>query len=318
MKQEPRRFTRRADRAFSIVVSIMLCSCAPNFNNSDEVIARIATCNAGFNITFDVDGRLAAQRFAAGEVSAGATLKRSFVGAYLQTAEVTEENAIMLYQEYVSCIDGSRSRDELIVLLDSRKQALISKLESLGLPDVEVSFLELYDGYVDAIQENRRIVAHESMREITELLVRTSIDLEQNDGIRVRLFLSEPDSRPKRGIFQGYEGSYLTYEEIVGCIVGGNYRPDCPWRIDMNSGTQSQTACCDFPVVNDLRGQLTSMCRNFMGSLTNEPSAICLDVLEKQLKSEFLRRDVIPSPCDYAVGPEAQRDCFDEIFWGND
>lgn len=164
-----------------ISFSLLLSNCTSHLpvsenqvvnENEKRVRTAIEKCSAGFNIELSANFEGSLLEYGLGDIAIKASLKRSMEGYFFSQVNVSESNAVELYKSYLKCIESDSSKDELISLLDLRKDRILNTINDHNQKMYADNFNRLYDAYILALKRNKSIVAHETNREIQHLLSR--------------------------------------------------------------------------------------------------------------------------------------------------
>lgn len=142
---------------------ISLAGCFSNNATVDEATHnRIAVCSNGSKVT--LKGQLQSKLFSLVEkgVSTGGEISTEVKGHFLDIADVSEENAVKLYESYVRCIQGEASTEELLAVERNNFLNTNKALQKSGLVDQSIALQTDYMNYVNAIRKGQRIAEAEA------------------------------------------------------------------------------------------------------------------------------------------------------------
>lgn len=181
-----------------IVVAVFITGCNESTIQpiDDHVLSTIATCNAGYQINTRADLSVSISR----SINSGATLqagkKQELKGLLLNSTKVTSENVDSIYRSYLNCVKGERSLEELLIVLEPRRESVKSELVDFGENESAEDFDAAYLRYIDALRKNHHIAAHESLAQIYRILAKAHLSILSSEGESVTFIFSRDDVAP--------------------------------------------------------------------------------------------------------------------------
>lgn len=161
---------RKTDNSSSAVRSTS--TMIPEGNSTIAMQNRIAECGGGIStiggvtVEAGLKSRVAKSLISSGTFSVG--LKEELRAYFLSRQDLTEDVALRLYEEYLACIDSTRSREELVSILVDRRDFAIRRFSREGYDyDEYATSMNEYIGYVARGQFS---AAHSKSREVKEFL----------------------------------------------------------------------------------------------------------------------------------------------------
>jgi hypothetical protein len=164
---------------------------------SKATLEIISVCSAGYSIALDAGVQVEVADVAEGRVKGSVQLAKRLQGAFMTLAKVSEERAVELYRSYINCVQAQRSVAELLAILRQRHDKIATQLSEDGLNGELDAFRALYARYVEEIQANQRVAAHETGREIQTLLIETELRSKNSSFGTSRYVFSKSQSNSK-------------------------------------------------------------------------------------------------------------------------
>lgn len=112
-------------------------------------------------------------------ITTGGEVSAEVKGLFLDTADVSEENAVKLYENYIRCIQGEARTEELLALERSNFLEANKALQENGLADMSVELQRDYMNYVNAIRKGQRIAESEANVRYKKTLEKAKTQLEK-------------------------------------------------------------------------------------------------------------------------------------------
>lgn len=166
---------RPATILFCFLVLGVGCAQIPKDESTSEqqqhVQLMIEKCSAGYDIDLSAEIKSNLLDYIFGNFAIKASLQKSLKGHFLSKANVTEDNAVELYKSYLRCIESDSSKEELLSILSIRRDRIIDKFREFNKDEYITNFNKLYNTYTQALIHNKSLLAHETNREIFNLLV---------------------------------------------------------------------------------------------------------------------------------------------------
>ena len=185
----------RVRRHLVVFVVALLGGCITPVRVSQSVLDTIAVCNAGYSVSAGIDLQADLIALASGQLSSDLKLSTAIKGQFLADAKVSDARAVELYRSYVLCVQSERSIAELVAILRQRRAVLVEKLEEDGRSKERIRFDALYETYVEQVQSNQKVAAHETGREIQLLLAAAASAVQRATGTLPNYLFSEPGRR---------------------------------------------------------------------------------------------------------------------------
>lgn len=166
--------------ALIAVAAISACKTSPPTSMSKDTLDAIGICNGGLSINTNhrLDVNLA--KVAEGSVGAELKVRNEIVGKIAQSLQVSEEQAVAFYREYVACVQSRQSVKELLVILRGRAKVVEKNLSDDGYTDLVARFQELYPTYFTQLESGQAVAAYETYRSIQATL--TSAAARKSNG----------------------------------------------------------------------------------------------------------------------------------------
>lgn len=246
---------------------------------TEETLEIISVCNAGYAIQTSAQLNIELGKFrqsSSGFFFLGLAAKEELRGLLLLSDSVTPENIDTVYRSYIRCVEGKRSTEELISIIENRYNTVKDDLITYERYEELDIFEEHYDDYISALERNQRVLAHELLASITRSLISTSVKIEETEGARINFLFSldgmdeskslsqrlvdeirnDPDSarlrRRNKSINECTESVKAITLDVEGIF---NIRQSCEKRIDNQILIQRVSGKCISPLTPDRKMQ---------------------------------------------------------------
>lgn len=296
--------------AFAIFaqIALLLTGCASTL--PADIRSTIAACGAGFGVSLGASAEIDAAQIITGTTSGTAELRSEFIAGAMSSLDVSEANAVELYSEYVSCIAGDDSRQELFATLDQRVPDLRSAIRDWGSEDDLSRFNQLYETYRASLSNRQFLLAHETHRKLQTLIAKVAVSIPADE--KANFFFRASQGTPTNLTTAASLPRLST--ELDRCII--HDIPAC----DYSELTWGSPFCCDAEEIRRYVMVNTRDCveiANIMSTLFSASSSFeaCESAFYNALKNRPQDSPFSTEPCDdQGMGPGAIHSCIEKLF----